>query len=139
MERRRLIRGINEPPVVVPVMWFDGLFKAFHHFAISCTTRQRELVDFSVACNLFCGADIARPDARLCTNKLSTTENIVVIQRGTRCFSARVPVIIEDNQNKAPTSCQNGTLFRTFWSGQEVGRLTAKVIKSCELFKLNFN
>jgi len=34
MEGRRLICGINEPPVVVPVMWFDALFKAFHHPAI---------------------------------------------------------------------------------------------------------
>ena len=34
MERSRLICGINEPPVVDPVMWFDALFKAFHHQAI---------------------------------------------------------------------------------------------------------
>jgi len=31
LERRRLICGIKEPPIVVPVIWFDALFNAFHH------------------------------------------------------------------------------------------------------------
>ena len=31
LERRRLICGSNEPSHVVPVIWFDALFNAFHH------------------------------------------------------------------------------------------------------------
>ena len=34
LKRRRVICSINESSVVVPVMWFDALFNAFHYQSI---------------------------------------------------------------------------------------------------------
>ena len=70
LTRRGWICGVKESSVVLPVVWFDALFNAFHHkahFALSYTIWQRELVDFSVTCNLFCRADIPRPGTKVCT------------------------------------------------------------------------
>ena len=85
------------------------------HFTLSYTIRQRELMYFSVTCNLFCRADIPRTGARHVA--------ITVYNRQHRPyprapFSARVPAIIEGIQNKAPTVYQNHTLFKILRTSQ---------------------
>ena len=122
LERRRVICDINDSSVVVPVIWFDALFNAFHHQSI------KHILPLSTQFDNVCW----------CTSQLHAIYSSELIFRGQaleyvaitvynrqhRSYPrapysrARGPAIIEGIQNKAPTVYQNRTLFKTLKSIQ---------------------
>ena len=121
LERRQVICSINESSVVVPVMWFDALFNAFHYKSIQHILPLPTKFD----------------KESWCTSQLHVIYSAELIFRGQELeyvgitaynrqhrpyprapFSARVPAIIEGIQNKAPTVYQNHTLFKTLKTSQ---------------------
>ena len=71
------------------------------HFALSYTIRQRQLVDFSATCNLFCRADIPRPGARVCSYNC--------LQPKTPCLSPREQVVFRTNARHCSRHSKQGT------------------------------
>ena len=121
LKRRQVICGINDSSIVVPVMWFDALFNAFHHQAI------KHILPFPTQFD----------NESWCTSQLHVIYSAELMFRGQALeyvaitaynrqhrpyprapFSARVPVIIEGIQNKAPTVYQDRTLFKTLKTNQ---------------------
>ena len=120
-ERRRVICGINESSVVVPVMWFDALFNAFHHESIKHilplpTQYDKESWWSSQVHVVYSAELIFRGQALKYLAVTAYNGQHRDYPRG--LFNARVPVIVEDIQNKAPTVYQNRTLFKTLKSIQ---------------------
>ena len=66
LKRKRLICGVNESTLVVPVVWFDALFNAFHHKAIrhilSFPTQYDKEIWWIPQLHV-----IPRPGAKVCT------------------------------------------------------------------------
>ena len=114
----RLLCGINDSSVVVPVMWFDALFNAFHHEAIKQilpypTQYDKDSWWISQIHVMYSVELIFRGQALAYVAISAYNPQHRAYPRGKKMFSARAPAIIENIQNKAPTAYQNHTLFRT--------------------------
>ena len=134
LKRRRVVCSINESSVVVPVMWFDALFNAFHHQSI------KHILPFPTQFDKVCW----------CTSQLHVIYSAELIFRGQaleyvaitafnrqhRSYPrapyshGRAPAIIEGIQNKAPTVYQNRTLFKTLKTSQ-LQRYSMNTITYC--------
>ena len=118
LNRRRVKCRINEPSVVVPVVQFDALINAFHHKAIKHilpypTQYDKDSWWISQLHVTYSVELIFRGQALVNVAITAYNGEHHAYPRGKKMFSARVPAIIEDIQNKAPTAYQNHTLFRT--------------------------
>ena len=118
LKRRRVRCSINEPPVVVPVMWFDALFNAFHHKAIKHilpypTQYDKESWWISELYVTYSVELIFRGQALSYAAITAHNRQHRAYPRGNKMFSARAPAIIKDIQKKAPMAYQNHSLFRT--------------------------
>ena len=132
-EKRRVVCGINDSSIVLPVMWFDALFNAFHHQAIRHilplpTQFDKENWWISQLHVIYSVELIFRGQAL-------EYDAIIAYNRQHRAYprgmvSARVPDIIEGIQNKAPTVYQNRTLFKTLKTSQ-LQRYSMKTTTYC--------
>jgi len=109
--------GINEPPTVVPVMWFDALVNAFHHKAIKHILPYPTQYDkdswWISQLHVMCSVElIFRGQALEYVAITASNRQHRAYPRGRKMFPARVPSIIEDIQNKVPAAYQNHTLFK---------------------------
>ena len=117
LHRRRLMCGINESSVVVPVMWFDALFNAFNHEAIRHILPYPTQYDkeswWISQLHVICSIELTFRGQAL-ENAAITANNTQhrAYPKGNKMFSARIPVIIENIQNKYRT------LFKTLKTGQ---------------------
>ena len=116
LERRRVICSINEPTLVVPVMWFDALFNAFHHQAIKHilpypTQYDRDSWWISQLHVIYSAELMFRGQALEYVAITAYNRQHRSYPRAP--FSTRVPAIIEGIQKKTPTVYQNRTLFKT--------------------------
>ena len=123
LERRRVICSINEPTLVVPVMWFDALFNAFHHQAIKHilpypTQYDKDSWWISQLHVMYSAELIFRGQALKYVAITTYNRQHRPYPRGLSQVSARVPVIVEDIQNKSPKVYQNRTLFKTLKTSQ---------------------
>ena len=123
LERRRLICGIKEPPIVVPVIWFDAVFNAFHHQSIKHilpfpTQYDKDSWWISQLHVIFAAELIFRGQTLEYVAITASNGQHRAYPQGDKMYSARMPVIIEDIQNKAPTAHQNRTLFQTLKTSQ---------------------
>ena len=121
LQRRRVVCGINESSAVVPVMWFDALFNAFHHKSIKYilplpTQYDKESWWTSQVHVIYAAELIFRGQAL--TNVAITAYNRRHRPYPRAAYSARVPGIVESIQNKSPTLYQNRTLFKTLKTSQ---------------------
>ena len=123
LQRRRVICSTNESSVVVPVVWFDALFNAFHHQSIKFilpfpTQYDKDSWWISQFHVLYATELIFRGQAL--ANVAITAHNPQhrSYPQGTKMYSARTPAIVEDIHNKAPTAYQNRTLFKTLKNNQ---------------------
>ena len=115
---RRVMCGINDSSLVFPVMSFDALFNAFHHKAIKHilpypTQYDKESWWTSQLHVIYSVEMIFRGQAIAYAAITAYNQQHRAYPQGKRKFSVRVPAIIEDIRNKAPTAYQNHTLFRT--------------------------
>jgi len=118
LERRRLMCGINDSSIVVPVVWFDALFNAFHHDAIKHILPYPTQYDkeswWVSPLHVLCSVElIFRGQALEYLAITASNPQHRAYPRGKKMFSARVPAIVEDIQSKAPAAYQNHTLFKT--------------------------
>ena len=116
LERRRVICSINDSSVVVPVMWFDALFNAFHHESIKHilpfpTQYDTESWWSSQLHAIYSAELIFRGQALEYVAITAHNRQHRPYPRGMKL--ARVPAIVEGIRNKAPTVYQNRTLFKT--------------------------
>jgi len=125
LERRRLICGINEPaPHVVPVIWFDAHFDAFHHQSIRHilpypTQYDKESWWIAQLHVIYSAELIFRGQALEYLAVTVYNRQHRAYPRGNKdTYLARVPVIIQDIQNNAPAAYQNHTLFNTLKTNQ---------------------
>ena len=117
-QRRRLICGINESPLVVPVIWFDALFNAFHHQSIKHilpfpTQYDKDSWWISQLHVIYAAELIFRGQALEYVAITAYNRQHRPYPQGSKLYSARMPTIVQDIQNKAPTAYQNRTLFKT--------------------------
>ena len=122
LERKRLICGINESTVVIPVMWFDALFNAFHHKAIKhilpFPTQYDKESWWISQMHVICSAElIFRGQALMYISITAYNRKSRPYPRGSQTFSAQGPAIIENIQNRAPAAYQNCTLFMRLKTG----------------------
>ena len=120
---RQVICNTTESTVVVPAIWFDALFNAFHHQAIKHilpfpTQYDRDswwIAQFYV---IYSAELIFRGQALEYVAITARNRQHRPYPRGIKMFSARTPAIVEDIHNKAPTAYQNRTLFKTLKTSQ---------------------
>ena len=123
LKRRRKICNTNEATVVVPVIWFDALFNAFHHQAIKHilpypTQYDKDSWWISQLHVMYSAELIFRGQALKYVATTAYNRQHRPYPRGLSQVSARVPVIVEDIQNKSPKVYQNRTLFKTLKTSQ---------------------
>ena len=123
LQRRRLVCGTNEPSVVVPVMWFDALFNAFNHEAIRHILPYPTQYDkeswWISQLHVICSVELTfRGQALEYVAITAFNKQHRAYPQGSKMYSARIPVIIENIQNKAPAAYQNRTLFKTLKTSQ---------------------
>jgi len=113
------MRGIYEPPTVVPVMWFDALFNAFHHEAIKHILPYPMQYDneswaISQLHVIYSVELIFRGQALVYMPITAHNPQHRAYPRGHMTdLERRIPFIIEDIEKKVPTAYQNRTIFRT--------------------------
>ena len=118
LQRRRVMCGINKQPLVIPVMWFDALFNAFHHEAIKHILPYPTQYDkeswWISQLHVICSVElIFRGQALKYVAITAFNRQHRAYPRGKKKFFRKSAAIIEEIQNKAPTAYQNHTLFRT--------------------------
>ena len=121
LKRRRVVCSINESSVVVPVMWFDALFNAFHYQSIKHILHFPTQFDKESWCTsqphvIYSAELIFRGQALEYVAITAYNPQHRAYPRAP--FSARVPAIIQGIQNKAPAVYQNHTLFKTLKTSQ---------------------
>ena len=121
LERRRVICSINESSVVIPVMWFDALFNAFHHESIKhilpFPTQYDKESWWSSQLHVICSAELIFRGQAL-EYLAITAHNRQHRHYPKGLFTGRVSAIVEGIQSKAPTVYQNRTLFKTLKTSQ---------------------
>jgi len=122
LERRQLICGSKESSVVVPVIWFDALFNAFHHQSIKHilpfpTQYDSDSWWISQLHVIHAVELIFRGQGLEYVAITAHNGQHRAYPQGDKMYSARIPVIIENIKKKAPTVYQNRTLFRTLKTG----------------------
>lgn len=122
LERRRVVCSINESSVVVPVMWFDALFNAFHHQSIKHILPLP--TQFDKVCWCTSQLHVIYSSELIFRGQALEYVAITAYNRQHRPYPrapysrARGPAIIEGIQNKAPKVYQNRTLFKTLKTNQ---------------------
>ena len=122
LKRKRLICGVSEPSLVVPVVRFDALFNAFHHKAIKhilpFPTQYDKESWWISQLHVMCSVElIFRGQALKYVPITAYNTQHRPYPQGREMFPARVPTIIENIQNRAPAAYQNRTLFKTLKTG----------------------
>jgi len=122
LKRKRLICGVSEPSLVVPVVRFDALFNAFHHKAIKhilpFPTQYDKDSWWISQLHVMCSVElIFRGQALKYVPITAYNRQHRPYPKGMEMFPARVPTIIENIQNRAPAAYQNRTLFKTLKTG----------------------
>ncbi|KAL9950948.1 hypothetical protein ACROYT_G043523 [Oculina patagonica] len=115
-KRRRMLCGINETSMVVPVMWFDAIFNAFHRKAIDHILPYPTQYDkeswWTSQLHVMCSAElIFRGQALLCVPITVHNGQHRPYPRGQQNLYLQVPVIVKEIQNRAPIVYQKRTLF----------------------------
>ena len=123
LKRRRKICNTNEATVVVPVIWFDALFNAFHHQAIKHilpypTQYDRDSWWISQFHVIYSAELIFRGQALEYVAITAYNRKHRPYPRGRMMFTARTPAVVVDIHKKAPTAYQNRTLFKTLKTSQ---------------------
>jgi len=117
------------------VMWFDALFNAFHHQSIKHilpypTQYDRDSWWTSQLHVIYSAEIIFRGQALKYIAITAYNRQHRAYPRGNDMkVSARIPVIMENIQNKAPAVYQNRTLFRTLKT--ELKRYSTKTTTYC--------
>jgi len=122
LERKRLICGVNESTLVVPVVWFDAMFNAFHHKAIKhilpFPTQYDKESWWISQLHVICSAELTfRGQVLEYVPITADNPKHRPYPRGKKLYSARIPAIIENIQKRAPATYQNSTLFKTLKTG----------------------
>ena len=124
LKGKRLICGVNESTLVVPVVWFDALFNAFHHKAIKHILPYPTQYDkenwWISQLHVICSAELKFRGKALMYVPIAaynSKHRPYPRKGGVKVFSARIPAIVENIQNRAPAAYQNRTLFKTLITG----------------------
>ena len=123
MERRRLMCGSNDSTLAIPVPLFDALFNAFHHLSIKHILPYPTQYDsdswwISQLHVIYSAEIIFRSQALKYVAVSVYNRQHRAYPKGDSMYSALMPVIMENIQNKAPKVYQNRTLFRTLKTGE---------------------
>ena len=138
LERRRMLCGINynKTSMVVPVVWFDALFNAFHRKAIEHILPYPTQYDkeswWTSQLHAMCSAElIFRGQTLLCVPITIYNQQHRPYPRGLQQVYAQVPAIIDEIQSKAPVVYQNRSLFDEMKSSFAGKKYTKKTTTYC--------
>ena len=136
LERRRILCGINETSMVVPVMWFDAIFNAFHHEAIEHILPYPTQYDkeswWASQLHVICSVELKfRGQGLLFVPITVYNPQHRNYPRGARRFDAQMPAIVGEIQNRAPKAYRNRTLFT------ELSNLTMEYYKKTTTYCMN--
>ena len=118
LERRRTLCGINETSMVVPTVWMDAMFNAFHHKAIEYIlpypTQYDKLSWWTSQFHVICSAELLfRGQALLCVPlTVFNRKHRPYPRTSAKTVSTQVAAIVKEIQNRAPVVYQNRTLFK---------------------------
>ncbi|XP_078354583.1 uncharacterized protein LOC144639185 isoform X1 [Oculina patagonica] len=115
-ERQRMLCGIKETSMVVPVMWIDAIFNAFHHKAIDhilpYPTKYDKESWWSSQLHVICSVELKfRGQALLFVPITAYNGQHRDYPRMEKNYDAQVHAFVEEIQNRAPIAYRNRTLF----------------------------
>ncbi|KAL9950945.1 hypothetical protein ACROYT_G043520 [Oculina patagonica] len=115
-ERQRMLCGIKETSMVVPVMWIDAIFNAFHHKAIDhilpYPTKYDKESWWSSQLHVICSVELKfRGQALLFVPITVYNGQHRDYPRMQENYDAQVHAFVEEIQNRAPIAYRNRTLF----------------------------
>ncbi|KAL9979864.1 hypothetical protein ACROYT_G017588 [Oculina patagonica] len=121
LEKRRLKCGINETPMVIPTVWFDAMFNAFHHKAIEhilpYPTKYDRQTWWASQLHVICSIELKfRGQAMMFVPITLTNQQHRGYPREAQNFTAQARDFVEEIQNRAPVVYQNRSLFITLKS-----------------------
>ncbi|KAL9950943.1 hypothetical protein ACROYT_G043518 [Oculina patagonica] len=113
---RRMLCGINETSMVVPVMCFDAILNAFHHKAIDhilpYPTKYDKESWWSSQLHVICSVELKfRGQALVCVPITVHNGQHRDYPRMKGNFDAQVHAFVQEIQNRAPIAYRNRTLF----------------------------
>ena len=116
LEKRRAKCGINETSLVVPIVWCDAMFNAFHHKAIEhilpYPTRYDRDSWWASQLHVICSIELKfRGQASMFVPVSVYNPQHRSYPRGAHNFDAQVRSFVEEIQKKAPAVYQNRPLF----------------------------
>ncbi|KAL9950940.1 hypothetical protein ACROYT_G043514 [Oculina patagonica] len=116
LERRRMLCGIKETSMVVPVMWIDAILNAFHHKAIDhilpYPTKYDKESWWSSQLHVTCSVELKfRGQALLFVPITAYNGQHRAYPRVQGNYDAQVHAFVEEIQNRAPIAYRNRTLF----------------------------
>ncbi len=115
-KRRRMLFGINEKSMVVPVIWFDALFNAFHHKAIEHILPYPTQYDnqswWSAQLHVICSVEPKFRGQALSFVPI-TVSNVQhhYYPRMKENYDTQVHAFVQEIQNRAPIAYRNRTLL----------------------------
>ncbi|XP_078354580.1 uncharacterized protein LOC144639181 [Oculina patagonica] len=117
LERRRMLCGIKETSMVVPVMWIDAIFNAFHHKAIDHILPYPTQYDkeswWTSQLHVICSIELKfRGQALLYVPITVYNGQHRAYPRIQENYDAQVRAFVEEIQNRAPIAYQKRTLFK---------------------------
>ncbi|KAL9950944.1 hypothetical protein ACROYT_G043519 [Oculina patagonica] len=115
-ERQRILCGINETSMVVPVMWIDAIFDAFHHKAIDhilpYPTKYDKESWWRSQLHVICSVELKFRGQALAFVPITVyNDQHRDYPRKIENYDAQVHAFVEEIQNRAPIAYRNRTLF----------------------------
>ncbi|KAL9950936.1 hypothetical protein ACROYT_G043509 [Oculina patagonica] len=119
LERRRMLCGINETSMVVPVFWIDAILNAFHHKAIDhilpYPTKYDKQSWWSSQLHVTCSVELKfRGQALLFVPITAYNGQHRDYPRMKENFDTHLHAFVQEIQNRAPIAYRNRTLFDEF-------------------------
>ncbi|KAL9979861.1 hypothetical protein ACROYT_G017584 [Oculina patagonica] len=116
LEKRRLKCGIKEASMVIPTVWFDAIFNAFHHKAIEhilpYPTKYDRQTWWASQLHVMCSIELKfRGQAMMFVPITLTNKQHRGYPKGGQNFAAHARDFVEEIQNRAPAVYQNRSLF----------------------------
>lgn len=116
LRKRRMKCGINETSMVIPTMWFDAYFNAFHYKAIKQILPYPTQYDkeswWASQLHVMCSVELKfRGQALMFVPLTVINQQHRDYPRGGHRFGAQALTFVEEIQKSAPAVHQNRTLF----------------------------
>ena len=136
LERRRTLCDINETSAVVPIVWMDAMFNAFHYKAIEhilpYPTQYDKISWWISQFHVICSAGLLfRGQALLCVPLTVLNRKHRPYPRKSVTSFPQVAAIVKEIQNKAPEVYQNHTLFKKLKDNVSSKKYIIKTLTYC--------